>query len=782
VKGMSDALFARASAGAFDFGMREVQSGKLIRPGKPPLGTKDGWMTELEFRVNGGDLGPLQKDEVAFYKQLVPEAFAGDKVHLQKLWDGLGKVGEQVKVVTYGQDGLVSQAKAKFDEAIGELDRLGFEWGNDEQAQLAKSSEMQKWFNQAKANREEANRASAGPRATSYYNQISSFDTKKYPVVRVDVVLPKQALTYEEWLKGRTGTQELYSKFTQEVPNGELWTQDNLHENLPNTLGWAMVQVVPHPVTGEKVMFVGELQSRWSQERRGSIEDRKNETKEYLNRPVKDLWPESSVIWKYLKSKFPAAEHKTAVFTEEMWKEEAARTSIADHPLLPIHQNLILKAVIKEAQKQGISKVAVSGSKEALMTERLDAPGSFEGPFATAELAQVKADALNGDSDTGWKVFNHSTPTEQRWFASDKQGGFDVAYDTTMPSIMSKLTGESGKVEDFGPHKNQLAPSGDETVFNDDAGEQPQASLNKGSPVFRTPSGTPKTNATARVFDISNPSPRLDTLFARNQGQVYGVAAPKSSKLFINSKAFQGYRASDRIASVFAHEQSHHSIQKAREGKYGPEAKLLADKVDAWVSAANPRMRKNVEDVVVELHLGKDLARLDGIRDVLNNPNSEEWIANVMGAYAFGMVKSRAPKQAFAMLPKPIREFADWMVGHFQSLVKGAQSWMRLSGGDYQGAKNVKDLFDTIRRSYRQAEWDAAQAERFLDIEPSTMIERGHCHQGLLCLRLKLCKPTTKLWRQRGHIKHFFPSLGVNRNHPFTSNLSADLNRIKQVC
>ena len=26
---------------------------------------------------------------MAFYKQLVPEAFVNDKVHLQKLWDGL---------------------------------------------------------------------------------------------------------------------------------------------------------------------------------------------------------------------------------------------------------------------------------------------------------------------------------------------------------------------------------------------------------------------------------------------------------------------------------------------------------------------------------------------------------------------------------------------------------------------------------------------------------------------------------------------------------------------
>jgi hypothetical protein len=213
---------------------------------------------------------------------------------------------------------------------------------------------------------------------------------------------------------------------------------------------------------------------------------------------------------------------------------------------------------------------------------------------------------------------------------------------------------------------------------------------------------------------------------AADNAQVYGAASYKAKQILLNTKAFTGLKASDRAAFVFAHEQSHISFAKAIEGKYGPDAKIQAEKALAWVNAADPQMKKNVEDVLKELHLGKDLAQMDGIRDVLNNPDSQEWLANVMGMYAVGTVKSRAPKAAFAMLPKPIREFADWMVGHFQSLVKGAQSWMRLSGGDYQGAKNVKDLFDTIRRSYRQAEWDAMQAEKFLDIEPSSMIERGN--------------------------------------------------------
>ena len=34
--------------------------------------------------------------------------------------------------------------------------------------------------------------------------------------------------------------------------------------------------------------------------------------------------------------------------------------------------------------------------------------------------------------------------------------------------------------------------------------------------------------------------------------------------------------------------------------------------------------KKNVEDVLKELHLDKDLAQMDGVRDVLNNPDPQE--------------------------------------------------------------------------------------------------------------------------------------------------------------
>jgi len=818
VEGQGDAQFARASAGAFDFGMREVVDGKLIRPGKPPLGTKDGWMTELEFRVNGGDLGPLQKDEVAFYKQLVPEAFAGDKVHLQKLWDGLNKVGEQVKVVTYGQGGIVTPQKARHDELSHWLDTNRSSFGPDfkrwedneawmprnevdvanlseEAQQHGLTKEAGDKFAELLLLRNQSHDIGTGPRATPHYNQISPFDTKKFPVVRVDVVLSNKLGENQEFVKQeQEAIQELQRRNYSPVRDQEgrivklkdntagqevelnnlsvalnsvvesaneasilksrnkdkeitLWQQDNLHENLPNTLGWAMVQIVPHPVTGEKVMFVGEAQSRWGQE----------------------------------VQRIKAAQKQGR-------ENGSAATDVVNnaHPLLPIHQNLILKSVIKEAQKQGISKVAVSDGETAMITEEHDtavnlipvAPkGEYNLPEWRNQIELAPGEVSNGkfkitsegvlaQSESGrWLIdIDDINATRLREITTSlnarfgvvprpsQEGGMRLAYDTTMPSIMSKLVGE-GKVEDFGLHKNAIQgnarenpmetrtfPTIDEAenFLSQQPGELNHGSIRRvdngfevntpkiGSPVFRNPDGTPKSSVTGIVYNISNPSPRVSTLFAQNQGKVYGAASYDKMQILINSKAFQNKSPAEQLKFIWAHENSHISFRKSLEGQYGPKAKALADALLAWVNSADPQARKNVEDVVRELHLDPELAQLDGIRDVLNNPDPQEWLANVWAMYALGTLKPNNSKAAFSMLPRPIRDFFDWAVSGIQNLAKGAQMWARLSGKDYKAAKDMKELMNTVRRSFRQAEWDAAQAEKFLDIEPSSMIERGN--------------------------------------------------------
>lgn len=656
--------FARIPAGGgFDFGLRPVVGGKIQREGKAPIGNKDGLLTEQELRTHGGvDNVTLTKGEVDFYRQLVPEAFnvgPEKKVDVQKLWDGLGKVGEQVKVVSYGQDGQATPEKLRHDELAHWLDtnRKSFgpefkRWEDTEAWMPRNAVDVANLSKEAQAHgldkesgdkfaellllRNQSHDISKGPKATQYYNSISPFDTKKFPVKRVDVVLPEK--------KGPFGLMD---------KNPRLWQQDNLHENLPNTLGWAMVQIVPHPVTGEKVMFVGELQSRWAQ----AVQKAEREVKAGQGND-------------YSK----------------------ARASSGSHPLLPIHQNLILKSLIKEAQKQGISKIALSDGETAMMTEMHD----------TAQPRSEMTDA------------------ERAAWRPSQEGGMRLAYDTTLPSIMSKLTGESGKLEDFGEHKNAVnATPGNEH-------------LPIGSPVFRTPSGTPKTNATALTFDISNPSSRVGTLFAKGQGTIFGAASQQAKQIFLNSPAFRALSTPDQIAFVFAHEHAHVAFSKAKSGEYGPEAQALISKAHEWVKTASPQAKLDVEDVIRDMGLpkGMDMKALEG---VLRNPDSEEWLANTHAMLAMGALHSTNPKEMFAFLPKPIRDVLDWTIATMQKLMKGVKTWAQLgfSLDKFQQVKTMEAYFDAVRKSFREAEFDAAEATRYLELGNPAM-RQGQVEDFLL--------------------------------------------------
>jgi hypothetical protein len=815
----TDVQFARASAGAFDFGMREVQDGKLIRPGKPPLGSKDGTLSEQEFRVNGGELGPLQKDEVEFYKQLVPEAFENGRVHLQKLWDGLGKVSEQVKVVTYGQEGQASEAKQN-------LDRMTHDWLDNQPSQvramvdvyahsrnpelflpdlqqlnvdMAKAEEYRGYQQIVKMEGDLAE----GPRATSYYNQISPFDTKKYPVVRVDVSLPSQRYFQVTGYSGQplgkfptraqaeqVKSQNSGSSVAELGKTKDLWSPDNLHENLPNTLGWAMVQFVPDPRTGETVAFVGEQQSRWGQSDAKVIKARKaNKVFERIVGPtkVRNHWDVKDGGGTY---SFETLEEANAYIAEQKALVEPA------HPLLESQANLVLKAVIREAQKRGVKKVVVSDGETAMMTEGhdkiplnvrvndtpqnraraqelydlLDRQGTreFQGVFKR-DLAIIARGEKTEFSYRPDELTSIGFTSVEGVGEPSQSGGMRLHYDTTLPSVMKKLTGGEGEMWEGGVHKNAIGkntpiypydPNNPSSVFirvepgqteaqalkeavrvaKEEFGHQTieqdfvikdgyvyaKKLITEGSPVFRNPDGTPKTSVTGRIYDISTPSPRVDTLFAQNQERVYGAASYAAKKIFINSKAFQGLKPSERVAFVFAHEHSHIAFRKALEGAYGAEAQKTSQEALEWVTTADPQAKKIVEDVIMELHLPKEIAGMDGVRDVLGNADPQEWTANALGMYAVGTIKANKPKLAFAMLPKPIRTFFEWTVKGMQNLYKGLQTWSKL-GFDSSKVKQVnriKDMLDTMRRSYRQAEWDAMQAEEFLTVQPEDMIAK----------------------------------------------------------
>lgn len=156
------------------------------------------------------------------------------------------------------------------------------------------------------------------------------------------------------------------------------------------------------------------------------------------------------------------------------------KRSTVDHPLLPSYESLGLKAAIQHARELGITKLAISDAETAMMTEGHD---RYVLPEVHPETGNIQGEGR---------------PTQER--------GMRAAYDERLPNIMRKLTSDKGQMVDFGMNKNAEAPEHTE----DERSNGPD-----GSPIFKNPDGTPKTNVTARVFDISNPRPEAAQLLPR---------------------------------------------------------------------------------------------------------------------------------------------------------------------------------------------------------------------------------------------------------------------------
>ena len=103
-------------------------------------------------------------------------------------------------------------------------------------------------------------------------------------VQRVDVVIPQQLeKTVAEQAKENAEYQRTLNAISNpEIRNAigsvrplpvkeEMWRADQLHEQHPNTLGWAAIQYETGP-KGEKIAHIFEVQSRWGQSQRKAQE------------------------------------------------------------------------------------------------------------------------------------------------------------------------------------------------------------------------------------------------------------------------------------------------------------------------------------------------------------------------------------------------------------------------------------------------------------------------------------------------------------------------------
>jgi len=703
------------------------------------LGAKDGNLLVSRFKNVAGD-PTLSNAIIELARNTFPDVFSmvngQEQVNVPVLMSKLDKVME---VRVYGQEGKVSEAEAgladlthnwfdnqasdtrrsfnsfdTFEEAVENIkEGAKLSYNEATRARVEQTINDPEWVKSAQryvALRKQvaAEPPDTSPRATSYYKSISPFDTEKYPVVRVDVVLPqgpkyKKQLTFEEWKKtGSRGPgfealdRELYDKTVKvqsEAKADPLWSPDNLHENLPNTLGWAMVQFVPaslgkeqqfqrqgefsvrqignafakvtfspkevkihdlavlaesqgkgeggrlleeikqaagdrlvtlvpsakdagrqadlerfytqHGFTrdgnefifqgkDETVMFVGEQQSRWGQERQkatktfdAETQRRKQEIADYKQQLTEAKSDESrSELQSNIDALQKALDKRTAAGPEEF------AGAPASHPLLPLQHVLVLKAAIAEAQKRGVTKMVVSDGPSAGVTEMQDKQitksfaNQTEAELYRQEIgkrfnippANVGQMAQDGNRTTLTRSTSHDAITralvDEGW-TTPQAGGMALHYDTTLQSAMRSLTGDEGRKVDLGAHKNATEQKPFSAVENQpwvlentQTGEvhyhgteqganrrresmttpnnwevrpnEQLANVGKvvGSPVFRNPDGTPKSSVTGTSYDLTAAHARITeqggstlTNPSRMLGEPFVPESPEGKKI-----------------------------------------------------------------------------------------------------------------------------------------------------------------------------------------------------------------------------------------------------------
>lgn len=603
-------MFTETPTGELQFDKRKIN----------PDGTID--RTVWDSRTSN-----VPKYEKAQYESLVPEAFTEGKVNVKMLDEKLRDL-PSVEVHTYGQRGKGSEAKKELDKMTHEwydnLDRrervdanvvvdkvLSFSEGLTPRLQhvdekshatlmdLRKAldsdlsnnwtdKDLVKLYKFAQLKYVVSNEPQdTSPRATQYYNIISPLDTKKHPVKRIDVVLPLEIRDNPDYLppnvgSGMTFEMERLTNLRKKTEEHPIWPQDNLHENLPNTLGWAMVQELPDPKTGEKTWFIAELQSRWAQEK-SKEEVRVKEAIASMN-PLRkvDVGIDFPIEKWEFKDPWGGMDSVTAKSKEEAAekiKQRLKKTTLGqvpDHPLLSQWMPLTLKAVKDQATRSGVKRVVLSDKASAAMTQGHDKlikdigdnvdksnlsiqaksdkqtldleDQAARGMITLAEMNQFKnktqkeridrylSDLNKRYSELGGGVEFKSQDGKIIITKEPFMAGHEQNYDKRGPDILKKITGNEGEQVDLGVHKNAIKRDGTgeghefqvfshdrliaafttEEAAKDYINQHRQDQRNNmeirspemGSPVFKNPDGTPKTNITGKEFDLSNSNKR----------------------------------------------------------------------------------------------------------------------------------------------------------------------------------------------------------------------------------------------------------------------------------
>ncbi len=450
------------------------------------------------------------------------KGFLASPRSVQEVEDWLGKNAPKVEVHSYSMEGRVSEAKKEYDKMTHEwyetlpVDKRSYvdtmkayahQYGGHEYSvkehglgypdETAVTPELRKQAEKYAALKKQvdAEPTDTSPRATSHYSSVSALPTNEpmpdwtttksgKNVQRVDVVVPHDN---NKTLVHNDGRREHL---------GVLWQPDNLHENLPNTLGWAMIQYKTG-AKGEKIAVIAEAQSRWGQTVREQQARRKASPESY-------------------------------------------KSDGDNHPLLRDYNRLILKAAIEQARKEGATHIMVSDAETAMMTEGHDLQNNVIGNYATEEEAFRVA-----KQDPSFYIQKRGSEAKPIYYVKTRElaqePGMRLNYDTILPKIAEELTGSKGEKTSLGVHKNAndlehggLYPTKEEALKVGESaykeGNAWRAFVPRKDLIFKDASGNAKTDVSGTLYPLDKVQPKNFTMFGKDKLPSAVQAADKTSR------------------------------------------------------------------------------------------------------------------------------------------------------------------------------------------------------------------------------------------------------------
>ena len=383
-------------------------------------------------------------------------------------------------------------------------------------------------------------------------------------------VAPKPESEMKDYVEIAVVKSESRLKYVKDaegnITHREPYQFPSSHNFPPDTLGF-----VRGYMEGD-TFHVVEVQSDWAQHYRNEyvpqIKDINNlpEGMEIRNDPYP---PDSKGLY-YKGRRISGGYTKEEILHN--WNNEAyGRSNPTGDPLLSHYERLALKAAIEHARESGAKRIAIQDAESAMLMEGHDRahkvakpvpvhdvmhPDNSRNLYYNEKPSQVRKEFFGEDWAQGkyvevnGRVYRVDKPennfinesskeyakkllpfAEKEGIIIDQEPGMRLHYDQILPKILSELTGSKGEKVSFGEHKMAFEQNRSTQHLTREQLRELGAPPKRLRPdlIFRNPDGTPKTDVSARVYNLPERKQPFSYTEKRSQGLDEGLSTYEST-------------------------------------------------------------------------------------------------------------------------------------------------------------------------------------------------------------------------------------------------------------